>query len=145
MQDIYNITQAAAVIPAAVVTASPDAVEVALDGSFDAAKFIINTGTTAETLSASLKIGVQVEASDDGGASYRVVRADEILGAEPNASGVVYELTDKAKVGIFEFGYAGAADKLKISVIVTGSMTTGVPLAVILEKGHLRLAPPDRS
>lgn len=128
MKEIYNIVKTNVVAAPQTTTTTAVTGEIVLSGEFDALTVGVAYGTGGT-------LGVKVE--EYNGSAYVAADPANIIGATPDASGVVGSITTTA-AGIFEFGYAGIADKIRVTV--TPSAAT--PIAILATKGHFRLSPP---
>lgn len=130
MKEIYNVVRTDVVAAPQTTTTADVTGEIVLNGDFDALNVTVAYGAGGT---------LEIKVEEYNGTEYVAADPMNIIGATPNSDGVV-EKTDGTAAGVFEFGYAGIADKIKVSV--TPSAAT--PLAILATKGHFRLSPPAR-
>lgn len=147
MRDLHNNVHAAnAIAPQTVTTAGGAIVSGNLDlAGFLSAEFVVAIGASGDTLSSTDKLSVKLEhAPDDDGVpgTYAAVTGTDVLGAVPDADGVLVTVDDPAEDDrAVRFGYVGSRRFLKVTVTPAGTHTNGTPVAVVLVKGHPLSAP----
>ena len=130
MKEIYSIVKTDVVAAPQTSTTAAVTGEITLNGDFDALTVAVAYGTGGT---------LEIKVEEYNGTEYVAADPMNIIGATPDSDGVVKK-TDGTAAGVFEFGYAGIADKIKVSV--TPSAAT--PHAILAKKGHFRLSPPAR-
>lgn len=140
MKDLFHNLKFVALVDPVVATASLTAKTVTLDGSFDSGVFEFAVGASGDTLSETVKIELQVEASTDG-TNFSAVSSSDVFGLTPDSSGIVAVIDGAADDStVYRFGYAGGAAKLKFTVVLTGTHTNGTPVALLGMFGNKRFS-----
>lgn len=147
MRDLRsNIAAVTAILPQPVTSAGGAVASGNLDlKGFESAEFVVSVGTSGDTLSGTVKLSVKLEhAPDDNGSpgAYAPVAAANVLGATPDANGVVLVVDDPAEDAVtHRFGYVGSGRFLKLTVTPAGTHTNGTPVSAVLVKGDPLTAP----
>lgn len=144
MRDHFNNLSAVAAIAAAV--ASDDPAPITIDrAGFDALTFMLMIGVGGITFTATNRIDFIMEHSDDG-ATWLPVGASGVLGAVPDASGIVLSQRaahPAATVHRFGYtdGYQGEKRYVRLRADFNGTHGTGTPIAALAVLGNSRSAP----
>ena len=125
-------------IDPAVVTADTNGTGVDLAG-FEAAEIVFSIGESADTLSGSVYLELEVEDSPDNSVWTNCGAAD-LLDAE--AAGLAATIDAAAEDDVVvKVGYVGGQRYVRPVINVTGTHTNGTPLAACVIKGKPRHAP----
>lgn len=120
-----------------IVTA--DVTGAAIDGQgAQSLSYAIYVGAPGDTLSSSVKVDVKLLESDDNETFAPVADADKVIGATPDANGVVATIDGAADASKqYRIAYVGDARYTRVDLDVTGTHTNGTPFAVTAIKGDL--------
>ena len=104
---------------------------------FNSIEHIAVIGASGDTLSGSVKIALVLEDSDDDVTFAAVTDAAAVLGATPDASGIVKVIDDPAEDDtVFRCGYVGSKRYSRLRADFTGTHTNGTPIAMLALRGH---------
>lgn len=138
MKDLHNGYAASHVLSAAVRNADANSAGLDLQGC-EAAEILVNVGASADTLSATNTISLELEESDDNSTFTDVAEAD-LLGAVSGTTTGQFALIDSASEdeATYRVGYIGTKRYVRVVVNFSGTHTTGTPIGALAVKGHLR-------
>ena len=114
---------------------------------FNSQEFLVDFGANlGDTLSGSNYFTVALTHADDDGTgaagSYTAVAAADVLGATPDANGVVVTVDDAAEdEALYQFGYKGNKRFTKLTITPVGTLTNGNPVTALLVKGDAENKP----
>lgn len=136
MKDLYNVIQNYRAFAPAVVTASAQGPSVSIQFA-EAAVFAIDIGTLGDTLSGSKSYEFRIQESQDG-TTFADVTNTAYVQYSPVFlnTGTAADPAQSIKVG-----YLGYAPFVRLSVLVTGTMTTGTSISAQLIACHFRHQP----
>ena len=98
-------------------------------------------GTSADTLSGSLKYDFALQHSDTSGSGFaNVTSATDVSYGTVDASGIFATVDDAAEDDAnYQIGYAGTKRYVRVNIVAAGNHSSGTPLAIniITQKIHL--------
>lgn len=138
---IYSDVKYQQILDPATVTADAESSTVDIDG-YGSACFLVNVGESGDALSGSVKIELEVEESDDDSTWTDVADAhltNYVDGTNDGTFGVIDDAAeDDAR---YICGYTGIKRYIRVIVNVTGTHSSGTPIAVTAVLGSPRVAP----
>lgn len=141
MRDLKNNIGVVQSLAPAVRTADADGSAVDLQG-FESATVIIDMGAEGITLSATDKIEIELEHSDDNSTWTDVTSSNDVIGATPDSSGKIATFDANGEIpAISAVGYIGGKRYIRAVANFSGTHGTGTPLSVSVIKGHYRHNP----
>jgi len=127
-RDLHSKLMVATAIAAAVLSATPTALEVDTQG-YSSIELVLSVGAGGITFDDTNKVEFKVEHSDDG-SDWSDVVADDILGQETVTTGIVKALTAvHASAGSYRFGYIGPKRYVRVTPVFSGTHGSPTPLA----------------
>ena len=109
--------------------------------SYDA---IVNVGQSADTLSASVRIELSLEESDDDAVFTAVADADVIDSVSGAQTGTFAVIDDAAEDEVLaKAAYNGSKRYVRVAIHLVGANTSGTPIAVAHELGYNEANPAD--
>ena len=144
MRDHMHLFGAVTAVAPAVLAAEPAAVSVDRSG-FDAVTFVAQIGAGGITFTGTNRIDLVMEHSDDGTTWIPVV-ATNVLGATPDAGGIVLsQRSAHPSATVHRFGYVdgtvGQKRYVRLRAAFAGTHGTGTPIAAIAVLGAGRTMP----
>ncbi|GJE46189.1 hypothetical protein [Methylobacterium soli] len=139
----HNFGAVNAIAPA-VLTDDPAAITIDRSG-YDAVTFVLMLGVGGITFTNTNRIDFIVEHSDDG-ATWEAVDPTNLLGATPDASGIVLsQRTAHPAATVHRFGYVdgtvGDRRYVRLRADFNGTHGTGTPIAALAVLGNARTMP----
>ncbi len=140
---MHNFGAVAAIVPA-VLTDDPSAVTIDRAG-YGAVTFVLQLGVGGITFTGANRIDFIVEHSDDG-AAWEAVGSTNVLGAVPDASGIVLsQRTAHPAATVHRFGYvdgvAGQRRFVRLRPDFIGTHGTGTAMSALAVLGAPRSLP----
>jgi hypothetical protein len=137
MKDLVNRVHNLRAFAATVVQASAQGPAVPVQFA-ESAMFAIDLGTLGDTLSAAKSYEFRVQESQDGATGWADVTNPNYVQYGPLvlASGTAADPAQTLKLG-----YLGYAPFIRLSIVVTGTMTTGTTIAAQAVLGNYRHQP----
>lgn len=140
---MHNFGAVSAIVPA-VLTDDPAAITIDRAG-FDAVTFVLQFGVGGITFTNTNRIDFVLEHSDDGTA-WDAVGPTNVLGAVPDASGIVLsQKTAHPAATVHRFGYVdgivGQRRYVRLRPDFNGTHGTGTPLSALAVLGAPRSLP----
>lgn len=125
----------------ATITSDTNCTSVDMKG-YDEVMFLVNIGESGDTLSASVKIELEVEESDDNSTFTDVADADlvnYVAGTNDGCFGVIDAAAEDD--AIFITAYRGDARYVRVVLNLTGTHSNGTPISVTtIQRAALREA-----
>jgi hypothetical protein len=104
---------------------------------YETVKHVVLIGTSADTLSSSVFVSLQLDESEDGSTWSPVVNDSDVLGGSVDDAGVFATVDDSMEDGqAYAVGYVGDARYSRVQAVLTGVHEKGVPLGSIAILGH---------
>ncbi|MDE1173859.1 MAG: hypothetical protein PW790_09340 [Parvibaculaceae bacterium] len=141
MRDLHNnIKLASSLIPAVTLAARAGA-PVDRRG-FQSVDYLVLVGTNGNALSASVKLELKIETSEDGTNWTPVTDSRLVQGASVTAVGIFLSLDAAAKTAQeYRLGLLGNDRYSRVSIVVTGTHATGTPIGVVALLSHASVKP----
>lgn len=144
MRDQMHDLAAVAAINPAVLTDDPPAISIDRAG-FDSVTFVLSFGVGGINFTSTNRIDFAIEHSDDG-TTWEPVGATNVLGAVPDASGIVLsQRSAHAAVTTHRFGYVdgiiGQRRFVRLRPDFNGTHGTGTPISAVALLGGGRSLP----
>lgn len=141
MIDLYHNFKVSQILMPAVRTADANSSSIDRQG-FDSVMFIASVGLSADTLSGSVYAEFEVEESDDNSAWTDVANADLFKSVTGTNVGTFAKIDDPAEDETHYFtAYRGTKRYCRVVYNVTGTHSSGTPVAVIAVQGNARKGP----
>lgn len=138
MKDMYYPHSPVLALAAQVLTADADGVDVDLQG-YEGAQVIAVVGASGDTLSGSVYVELEVEESDDGVTYTDVADADLVNVVAGTNDGTFAKVDDPAEDdAVYHTAYIGAKRYIRVVANLTGTHTNGIPVGVLVNRGHGR-------
>ena len=103
---------------------------------YDSALLVYHVGVSADSLSASVKLALEIEESDDDVTYTDVTSSTDYLGSSGWSSGVYTIDDDTEDDVIVAVAYKGKKRYVRPVLNFTGSHSSGWPTAVTIVRGH---------
>ena len=111
-----------------------------LDG-YNSATVIWSLGESGSTLSATRAWVLTIEESDTATSGYVAVGVTEVIDGNVTAVASI-TVDDPAEDGLsYEIGYVGNARHIRAVATLTGTMSDGMLMSIIVRLGHERVGP----
>ena len=136
MRDLYNKVAADYGVEAAVITADTNGTSIDMQG-YDSLMVVACLGASGDTLSASVKIELELEESDDNSTFTDVADADmhnTVTGTNTGCFGVIDDPAEDSAV--YRTGYKGNARYVRPVVNLTGTHTNGTEIAIVMLRSN---------
>jgi hypothetical protein len=149
MKDIYSyLAFVGGLVPQTITTGggAKNTGDVDLQGC-NAVTIAMPVGVSGDTLSTALHHVVTLTHADDNGSgsagTYSAVAAKDVLGVTPDANGKIFDFdgTINAASTCPQVGYVGNKRFIKITTTPTGTVTNGMPQAIVIVKGERSVSP----
>ena len=139
-RDLYNNTRfMKSIIPAVY---NSDKTGTAVDtAGFESVMCAVDVGNSADTLSGSNTIALELEESSDNSTFSDVAVADMIGAAGSTASQFNLINAPAEDSAVFTVGYEGDLRYLRPLLNFSGSHSTGTPIGAVIVLGHAALEP----
>lgn len=140
MRDLYSNFTADTAIENAEHSAGVTSPAVDLAG-FNSAAILLGIGVGGDTFTATKRIDFLLTHSNDGTA-FDPVLAKDILGAVPDAAGLIKSLQSAHATGAnYRFGYKGGRRFIQVEMAFNGTHAAGTPISVAVLKGRPTVSP----
>lgn len=139
-----NLAQTQIVSPVTATSTAGDITSTTVDLlGYDSLALYGMVGITAETWSGSVYLELQVEESDDDSTYTAVANADITNAVTGSAVGTFAKMTVSTTddVQVYMTEYRGSKRYVQVIVNVTGTQTSGTPVAVLAIKGQAKVLP----
>lgn len=139
--DLSNNLKVTSLSLAAVRNADLNSTAVDMQG-YESVTFLVAMGNSADTLSTTNKIELEVEESDDNSAFTDCANADIVTAVTATNTGTFLLVDDPAEdSNVFKVGYIGNKRYVRVVVNFSGTHTTGTPMAIVAVQGNPNYAP----
>ncbi len=99
---------------------------------YDGCLAVAMIGVSGDTLSGSVKVDVVAQESDDDSTFTAISNANDLIGATPDANGIIATIDDAAEDDVIvKCGYRGSKRYFRLLLDFTGTHTNGVPVAML--------------
>jgi hypothetical protein len=141
-RDLYNNVKVVQALAPAVINADTTSSAIDLQG-YESTTILVDVGNSADTLSGTNKIELELTECDTSGGSYTQVAAANLQGAVTGSNTGCFGLIDDPAedTTVFKAGYIGSKQFLKVVVNFSGTHSTGTPIGVLAVKSHAHLKP----
>lgn len=141
MRDLHSNLGFLQTLDPAVTTATRAGAPVDRQG-FESVEHIVLVGTSADILSPTVTIQLQLDESDDGSTWSPVIADSDVLGGPIDGAGVFTTIDDPTEDGIaYAIGYVGDARYSRVQVVLAGVHASGTPIAAVALLGHGHVKP----
>lgn len=111
---------------------------------YEAAQIIAAVGASGDTLSGSVLVDLEVEHADDDGTGSPdtwedCADADLLNAVTGTNTGTFARIDDPAEdEAVYATGYIGGKRWVRVVANLTGTHTNGIPIGVVINRGHAR-------
>lgn len=139
---LYNDNKFEQVIDPAVYTSDQTSDEIDMQGYQDLA-IVANVGVSADSLSGSVYIALELQHSDTSGSGYAACADTDLVNPVTSVNtGSFAKIDDDAEDNaIFKTAYKGTKRFVKVVVNMVGSHSSGCPVSVTAIKGRAAAMP----
>jgi hypothetical protein len=139
--DLYSNVKVSSLLIPAVRNADANSTAVDMLG-FESVVFVVDMGNSADTLSGTNKIELELEESDDDSSFTDCADADVVGYVDGTNDGTFAVVDAPAEDStVFKCGYRGVKRYVRVVLNFSGTHTTGTPVGVIAVQGHAHYAP----
>ena len=141
MRDLHDTIAVVQTLDPATTTTTRVGAPVDRQG-FESVEHTALLGATGDVLSGSVFIELKLEHSEDASTWTAVTTADQVLGGPITASGIFATIDSTTQdQTAYRIGYVGNARYSRVTAALTGTHTSGTPIAALAILGAAHVKP----